>query len=104
MPMPMPPGGMPPGPMPGGAAPMPMPGGPNAQEGDPSGAGQGDPMEILMQLATQILGHPPKDQAELQMVLAMLMQMQQGGGQEAPEGATPPPMPGPMGGPGMSQG
>lgn len=66
------------------------------------GGGSANPMAMLLELASKVLGRPPKDAEELQMVVQMLMGM--GGSLTA--GAAPPmsgqSMPG--AGPGMMEG
>lgn len=87
----MPTGG---GPMGPGAGPM-GPAGPGPMgPGGPGGGGGGGEIEMLIQLATQLLGRPPQSEEELMQVLQMLS-AQQGG----PAGAGPmgPGGPGPGG-------
>jgi hypothetical protein len=77
------PGGQPPAGMPEGA------------EGAMPQAG-GDEMEMIMEIAMMVLGHPPQNEQELMQVISVMASMQGGEGAAAVaggRGAQTPPMP-----------
>lgn len=70
---------------PGGQPPAGMPAGPQAPQQGPGpggppqgGAGAGPDLDMIMQIAQMVLGHPPQNEQELMQVIQVMAAMGQG--------------------------